>query len=350
MSAYTAITKNAIIENTKIGFNLFLRTDTNGHSRYILFCCADEPFTHERKEELLNRNSQKLYISSEDTSKYLRYQERNIKHIIEDSSRSSLEKSGILYQVAENITQDVLNNPKLERNIERASEWVSNTVRHIIHNKNTFSSMLEVLSHNYRTYTHSINVSVLGLLFGKYLSLQTHELDSLGTGLLLHDIGKVKLPSEIINKRGPLTNEEFKIINRHPKAGLGLLEHMRSIERLSLNVVIQHHENYDGSGYPYGIGGSDIHLFGHIARIVDAYDAMTSDRSYASARKPFATLATLKGQSQNCFDKELFVEFVYFLGRKDKRNKVRVNDILYSTPAVTRLETDEQRVMCAQKI
>ncbi|MBC8553518.1 MAG: hypothetical protein H8D23_28210, partial [Candidatus Brocadiales bacterium] len=117
MNEYTAITKNAIIENTEIGFNLFLRTDVNGHPRYILFCCADEQFTPESKEHLLSRKAQKLFISSEDTSKYLRYQERNIKHIIEDSSRSSLEKSGVLYQVAENVVQDLLNNPKLERNI-----------------------------------------------------------------------------------------------------------------------------------------------------------------------------------------------------------------------------------------
>jgi HD-GYP domain-containing protein (c-di-GMP phosphodiesterase class II) len=334
MSEYTNITKNAIIENTELGFNLFLRTDVSGDSRYILFCCADEKFTHERKEELLNRNSQKLYISSEDTGKYLRYQERNIKHIIEDSSRSSLEKSGILYQVAENVVQDVLNNPKLESNIERASEWVSNTVSHIIHNENTFSCMLEVVSHDYRTYTHSINVSVIGLLFGRYLSLNTDELNSLGTGLLLHDIGKTKLPSEILNKRDPLTNKEFKAITSHPKEGLELLKHMPSIDKLSLNVVIQHHENYDGSGYPYGIGGADIHLFGHIARIVDAYDAMTSDRPYASAKKPFATLATLKGENSNCFDKELFIEFVRFLGHKNQYMKDRVNDTLYSAPGV----------------
>ncbi|MBC8555418.1 MAG: HD domain-containing protein [Candidatus Brocadiales bacterium] len=351
MSEYTAITKNAIIENTEIGFNLFLRSDVNGHSRYILFCRAGEQFTHKRREELLSRNSQKLYISSEDNNKYLQYQERNLKHVIEDSSRSAFEKSEILYQVAENVVQDLLNNPKLERNIERASEWVSNTVNHIIHNENTFSSLLEVISHDYDTYTHSINVSVIGLLFGRYLSLNTRELESLGTGLLFHDIGKIKLPPEIINKRGILTNEEIKIMNRHPKAGLGILEHRKNIDSMSLKVVIQHHENYDGSGYPYGIGGNDIHLFGHIARIVDVYDAMTSHRSYAAAKSPFAVLAEMKNKMSHCFNKKLFIEFVCFLGLKDKRKKVRVDDALYSTPTPTptvrRQDTDKQLVMCA---
>ena len=88
-----------------------------------------------------------------------------------------------------------------------------------------------------------------------------------------------------------------------------------------MKVVIQHHENNDGTGYPYGIGGSDIHLFGHIARIVDAYDAMTSDRPYAAAMKPFATLAEIKKENQICFNEELLKEFICFLGLKDPRSK-----------------------------
>ena len=350
MDKYTAITKNAIIVNTKIGFDLFLRTDVSGHYRYILFCRAGEIFTHMRKEELLNRNSQKLHISSDDIGKYLQYQEINLKRIVEDSIRSPLEKSGVLYQVAGNIVQDVLNDPKLEQNIERATEWVSNTVNHMIQNEDIFSCLLKVISHDYHTYTHSINVSVIGLLFGRYLSLNTDELNCLGTGLLLHDIGKVEIPSEIIRKCTPLTEGEFKMVTRHPKAGLELLEHRSNIDRLSLNVVIQHHENNDGTGYPYGIGGSDIHLFGRIARIVDAYDAMTSDRPYASAKTPFDTLAALRGEDSDCFDKELFIEFIRFLGHKDQYKKVRVNDTFYSTPTVIQQDTDERIVMCEQGI
>ncbi|MBT6562099.1 MAG: HD domain-containing protein [Candidatus Scalindua sp.] len=350
MDKYTAITKNAIIVNTKIGFDLFLRTDVSGHYRYILFCRAGEIFTPERKEVLLSRNSQKLHISSDDIGKYLQYQEINLKRIVEDSIRSPLEKSGVLYQVAGNIVQDVLNDPKLEQNIERATEWVSNTVNHMIQNEDIFSCLLKVISHDYHTYTHSINVSVIGLLFGRYLSLNTDELNCLGTGLLLHDIGKVEIPSEIIRKCTPLTEGEFKMVTRHPKAGLELLEHRRNIDRLSLNVVIQHHENNDGTGYPYGIGGSDIHLFGRIARIVDAYDAMTSDRPYASAKTPFDTLAALRGEDSDCFDKELFIEFIRFLGHKDQYKKIRVNDTLYSTPTVIQQDTDERIVMCEQGI
>ncbi len=322
---YIAISKDALVENTRIEFDVFLKNELSGRTRYILFCRGNQQFSAERKGELLSRNTHRLYISTKDTTKYLKYQEKNLKQIVEDSGKSSLQKSGALYQVASNMAQDVLDNPDSNENIERATAWVGNTISHIVQNKNTFSSLFEVASHDYRTTTHSINVSVIGLLFGKYLSLAPNELECLGTGLLLHDIGKSKLSQDLLNKQADLTNEEFMEIKKHPKSGLDILEQMDSIDGLSLKVVIQHHENNDGTGYPYGIGGSDIHLFGHIARIVDAYDAMTSKRPYADAMRPFATLAEIKKENQLCFNEELLKEFICFLGLKDPRSKSSVH-------------------------
>jgi HD-GYP domain-containing protein (c-di-GMP phosphodiesterase class II) len=335
MSEYIAISKNALVEGTKIDFDLFLKNNHNGRSRYILFCHGNQQFGPQLRGELLNRNVEQFYISSKDKDKYLVYQEQNLKQIVEDSGKSSLQKSGALYQVAKNLTQDILKDPLPAHTIERASVWVGNTITHIIQNENTFSTLIEVTSHDYHTYTHSINVSVIGLLFGKYLSLKPNELECLGTGLLLHDIGKSSLPQDIMTKRGDLTSEEFNIIKRHPKAGLDLLEDNKKIDGTSLKVVIQHHENHDGTGYPYGIGGNDIHLFGHISRIIDAYDAMTSDRPYAAAMRPFATLVELKGEMDGCFNNELLKEFICFLGLKESRKKPRVDDILQtSSPMV----------------
>ncbi len=328
MSEYIAITKNALVDDTKIEFDLFLKNNHNGRSRYILFCRGNQQFSTELRNELLSKRVEQFYISSKDTDKYLRYQEDNLNQIVLDSNKSSAQKSGALYQVAKNLTRDILKDPLPTHTIERASVWVGNTITHILENEKTFSTLFGVSSDDYHTHTHSINVSIIGLLFGKYLSLSPTELKCLGTGLLLHDIGKSSLPQDILAKRSDLTDEEFKIIKKHPKAGLKLLEDNNKIDGTSLKVVIQHHENYDGTGYPYQIGGRDIHMFGHIARIVDAYDAMTSDRPYAAAMRPFATLAELKKEMQGCFNDELLKEFICFLGLKEQRKKPRADDIL----------------------
>ena len=216
-SGYIAISKGALVENTKIDFDVFLKNDVGGRARYILFCRGDQEFSAERKKELLSRNAKRLYISSKDTSKYIRYQEENLNQIVEDSSTGSLQKSAAIYQVAKNLTQDILKDPLPNHTIERASVWVGNTINHIIQNEKTFSTLFEVSSNDYHTHTHSINVSIIGLLFGKYLSLSPAELECLGTGLLLHDIGKSSLSQDIMTKRGNLTSDEFNIIKKHPK-------------------------------------------------------------------------------------------------------------------------------------
>ena len=345
MSEYTAITKNALIENTKIEFDLYLKSGSNGHSNYVLFSRGNELFSPERKEELISRNAQNLYISATDIDKYLKYQEENLRYIIEDNTRSSLQKSGVLYQVAMNVAKELLYNPRAGQHVERASTWVSNAIQHVLENEDTFSSLFEIITRDYRLYTHSVNTSVIGLLFGRFLSLKSEELNCLGMGLLLHDIGKVTVPLTVTNKRGKLTVNEFTEIRKHPKAGLDLLGHRSSVDTLSLKVIIQHHENNDGTGYPYGIGGSDIHLLGHISRIIDAYDAMTTDRHYAFAEKPFAVLLEMRNKMSNCFDAELLREFIYFLGPKNLRKKPGAKDV-YSVPSVTRQAPSKRLVLC----
>lgn len=304
-------------------------TMVNGVPRYILFTHGDEQFSNERKEELVRKNIRKLFIAKKDLKKYFKYQENNLKYIIEDKNRNSEEKSEIVYDVAKSLAMDIMNDPRSGEQLDRATKWVDNTVSYILNDENTFSSLFQVTSHDYYTYTHCINLSVIGLLFGKSLSLNPYELNCLGKGLLLHDIGKTEIPLEIINKPGKLTKEEFEIVKSHPEAGIRLLKCKEGIDESSLKIVIQHHENYDGTGYPYKLEGKDIHLFGRISRVIDVYDAITTKRTYAIAVRPFAALREMKDSMQNCFDIEIFKGFINFLGPKDPRRTRREIDPLY---------------------
>ncbi len=314
---YVAIDKNTLVEDKKVGCDLYLKSYVNRDSRYILFCRGDEQFGQDRKGSLIERNVEKLYILSEDYEKFFKYQEQNLPNILSNDNICAKEKSYAVYNVAKSLTKDILQDiDSSKADLDRARNWVKYTMSFILNDENAFSGLVSMTSHDYYTYTHSINLSVFGLLFGKHLSLDPEDLNSFGTGMLLHDVGKVGIPLEILNKRGKLAKEELDIIKLHPELGYKLLKNKYDMDEKTLSPVIQHHENFDGTGYPHGIGGSEISFYGKLARIVDVYDAITSRRCYADKMNPFEALKEMREGMINCFDTELFQEFIYFLGPK----------------------------------
>src|SRR6266404_4288238 len=173
------------------------------------------------------------------------------------------------------------------------------------------------------TLQHSIDVTALGLLIAqrhaarwgwtdargarRYDKLE-NRLVQLGLGLLLHDIGKVVVPTEILTKAGPLDETEWEIIRRHPTAGLDLLS-PESVGPLARSVIRSHHERWNGSGYPDGRAGPDIHAFARIAAVADVYDAVTSERSYGTPWEPHEAWALIVSGSGSAFDPEVVEAF-----------------------------------------
>jgi putative nucleotidyltransferase with HDIG domain len=164
------------------------------------------------------------------------------------------------------------------------------------------------------TALHSVRVCVLALAFGRYLGLKHSELEVLGLGGLLHDVGKMRVPAEILNKPGPLTEAEFETMKAHVVEGVLLLEAIKDMPRGAIEVARNHHERYDGSGYPRGLRGEALGLFGLIAGIVDVYDAVTSDRVYGQATTPYEALGYMYQQRASHFDEELVLRFIQTIG------------------------------------
>jgi len=116
--------------------------------------------------------------------------------------------------------------------------------------------------------------------FCRAMDMEEQQIISVGVGGMLHDIGKMHTPEEVLNKQGKLTDEEFAIMQQHVVFSRKILEDTPGIEDISIKVAAQHHERFDGSGYPLGLQGDEINFFGQMAAIVDVYDAITSDRCY----------------------------------------------------------------------
>ena len=152
------------------------------------------------------------------------------------------------------------------------------------------------------------------------------DLKGLCAGILLHDVGKTRISTNILDKKGKLTKEEFEEIKKHPEYGIEVLDETGSEFKEERIITLQHHENFDGTGYPYGLAKDQIHLCGRISRIIDVYDALTTKRSYKEALRPFAAIKEMRDTMFQCFDPELFKDFIQFLGPYDPRKTKRKTD------------------------
>lgn len=147
------------------------------------------------------------------------------------------------------------------------------------------------------TYTHSMNVALISNVIGTWLNLSNNDLETLMIAGMLHDIGKLRIPPEIIQKPSKLTDTEYEIVKNHPQYGYDILSTKNLNPKIKL-VALQHHERYDGKGYPYGLKAKEIDLFSGIVAIADVYDAMTADRVYRKGICPFPVLEHMELQKE----------------------------------------------------
>ncbi|MGC8778543.1 MAG: HD-GYP domain-containing protein [Candidatus Caldatribacteriaceae bacterium] len=157
--------------------------------------------------------------------------------------------------------------------------------------------IIQLKKHDDFTFTHSLNVSILATFIGKFLGLGEEEIRILGLGALLHDLGKLNVPSEILNKPQPLTQEEYAIIQQHPVIARKILDEQTRLAGNTKSVALEHHEKLDGSGYPRRLWGNDISFLAQITAVADIYEALTSDRPYRKALPVFEVVEYLMGNA-----------------------------------------------------
>lgn len=162
------------------------------------------------------------------------------------------------------------------------------------------------------TYLHSQDVSKYAVKIGEKLGLSKEDLEILNIAGKLHDIGKIGIPSNILKKPGPLTEEEWKIIKEHPRLGHLILNQLPKMEKL-LSAILYHHERYDGKGYPQNLKGKDIPILARILNIADAYSAMKSDRPYRKALSKKEIINEIKNNMGKQFDPEIAQKFLEIL-------------------------------------
>ena len=187
------------------------------------------------------------------------------------------------------------------------------------------------------TYNHSINTAFYSMLIGDWLKLKESELKTLIQAGLLHDIGKIKIPTKILNKKGYLTREEFELIKMHTTYGYDIVSKSKHIDDSIKSAILMHHEREDGSGYPNGIYGDKTELLSKIVSIADVYDAMISDRVYKEKVTPFEAFKMFTSIGLNKFDIRILNVFLknmamYYIDSNVKLNNNTIGKIVFVSP------------------
>ncbi|BAN46185.1 hypothetical protein PCA10_04530 [Metapseudomonas resinovorans NBRC 106553] len=205
----------------------------------------------------------------------------------------------------------------------------------VIRHPNALISLARLKTSDEYTYMHSVAVCALMVALARQLAMGEAEVREAGLAGLLHDIGKMAVPLELLNKPGKLSDGEFAEVRKHPTAGARILLDSRQVSAAVLDVCLHHHEKYDGSGYPHRLAGEQISVLARMGAICDVYDAITSDRPYKKGWSPAEAVRKMAEWTRGHFDPHLFQAFVKSIG-------------IYPTGSLVRLESGRLGVVLEQ--
>jgi HD-GYP domain-containing protein (c-di-GMP phosphodiesterase class II) len=223
-------------------------------------------------------------------------------------AKAALEKAS---ECVARIEHDLRNGRLNAVTVKNAVEPV---LESMIRNSDAFMWLSKMRQHDAHSYENSVQNCALGIAFGRHIGLNRKELNILAVGLLLMDVGKVRLPKELLTKSAPLTQEEAAIMRKHVAYTVEILRKTKGINEHVINIALTHHERYDGSGYPNGLVGMQTPAYGRMAAIIDCYDAMITTTPYRNAIPEHKALQNIYNLRDKAFQQELVEQFMQCMG------------------------------------
>ncbi|BBP03171.1 cyclic di-GMP phosphodiesterase [Sulfuriferula plumbiphila] len=198
--------------------------------------------------------------------------------------------------------------------VEQVATLVGEINQSIARNSDALISLARLKNADNYTYLHSVAVCALMIALGRQLGLEGAVLNEAGMAGLLHDVGKMFIPGDVLNKPGRLTDEEFVVVKAHPQKGWELLKNCPGVNDMALDVCLHHHENVAGTGYPDRLSGEALTLYARMGAVCDVYDAITSNRCYKTGWEPGEAIRKMTGWKDGRFDEAVFRAFVKTVG------------------------------------
>jgi len=275
---------------------------------------SDQPYS-----PLALSNYEHIWISGEDYSSLKRFAELRILQGNAAPGKPGLpleNRMDVLRKSAIQVVEDLFLHPTPE-NIERSTKVVSSFVYVMMREPQAYLHLSKLSSHDPYTLQHSVGTSVNSIILGRKVGISDEkELNEIGLGGLLHDIGKIRVKREIINKQGPLDELEWEEMRQHSLAGWEIVKDNPSLTERTKRAILEHHEDKNGTGYPHGVKHDQIAIASRIVGLADIFNALTTNRSYSKARTPFDAFQFIREKLGHKVDDHLFKEMVLVYGGK----------------------------------
>lgn len=241
---------------------------------------------------------------------------KRVTYINKVSTGEEISTAVVRFEDAQKTAKAIMSGLRIGRalDLNNARTVVNQCVDSVLRNENALLLLTKIKHQDEYTAEHCINVSILCAAFGKHLGLLEGEIRTLALCGLLHDVGKTRIPNDVLNKPGALTPKEFDIMRQHTTHGRSILMSVSHSLNTAVDVAFSHHERMDGQGYPRGLKAQQIPYFAKIVSLVDTYDAITSTRVYDKGRASMQALEIIHKHRGSQFDEELADAFIQMIG------------------------------------
>lgn len=277
---------------------LYIKTGGN----YVLYKSNGRDFSEHDHERLSKNGVEFVFVSKNDMDVITSHMEASAERLLKSDYLNAKAKGKMIYQTSINFVDDIFNNPEKSTDLGRTRRLIENLMLYLSNSPGAINSLETVMSHNYHTFVHSLQVASLTLLMhSEAYSLSRDEMLDVGTGAILHDFGKIFVPKEILNKSGKLNEEEIEVLKRHPEEGYLFLKNKGVLSQVALTIVRLHHERCNGSGYPLGLESREIPRSAQITAVADIYCTLTTDNLGNKSMPPHIAVQLMRNQMNGLF-------------------------------------------------
>ena len=294
-SQYVPISLAVLMIGERLTFDLYLKALEEGKQCVNFFIYLQEGETLEPSwlEKLKNWGIDRLFLHRQDLDKAIAYLNNHL--LLENALQADSPKELTILREHINFSlQATFSAPRLGHHVGLAKKSLNTFLEVLEKNRVSWHFLLEIMYRDYTLYNHAVNVAVLSMALGAHAKKTPKDCLALGVAGLFHDLGMIKISEEITGKKDPLTPEEWEILKSHPCLGYHMLKGNPEVPLTSLQLILEHHENADGSGYPQKMELKQQHPLSRILALLEAYDGLTIFRPYRPRYTPFEALKILQ--------------------------------------------------------